>query len=237
MKNIKPLGQKAYGSIPHLPNSRMGDGDHHIEEGQAIIATLKARDKDDLIIVQEKLDGSNCAVAKVGGKIIALGRSGYLADTSPWEQHQLFSKWVALEYARFDKLLKEGERVCGEWLAQAHGTIYKLPHEPFVPFDIIMVNERSLHQDFVVRVQSLGFTVPHLIHIGDPLSIEKALKGIEVSGHGAVDEVEGVVYRVERKGRVDFLTKYVKPHKTDGKYLPERNDGRIVWNWYPEEKE
>lgn len=42
---IKPLGQKAYGSIPHLPGSRLGPGDHHCHEGQAKIATEKARDK------------------------------------------------------------------------------------------------------------------------------------------------------------------------------------------------
>lgn len=30
--------------------------------------------------MQEKLDGSNTSVAKVGGKILALGRAGYLAE-------------------------------------------------------------------------------------------------------------------------------------------------------------
>ena len=135
--NIKPIGKKAYGSIPHLPYSRLGTGDHHIEEGQALIATKKTRDKNDLIIVQEKLDGSNCSVAKVNGKILALGRSGYLAETSPYEQHKLFAKWVLLNEQRFITLLNENERVCGEWLAQAHGTIYKLIHEPFVVFDLI----------------------------------------------------------------------------------------------------
>lgn len=33
----KPLGHKAYGSIPHLPTSRLGPGDHHVTEGQARI--------------------------------------------------------------------------------------------------------------------------------------------------------------------------------------------------------
>lgn len=232
MNNIKPLGQKSYGSIPHLPFSRLGEGDHHIEEGQAIIATKKARDKNDLIIVQEKLDGSNCSVAKINGQIVALGRSGYLAVTSPYEQHKLFAKWVSENKTRFDKLLNEKERVCGEWLAQAHGTIYKLPHEPFVPFDLIFGKERIVYHTFLLRVLPLGFTVPNLIHIGQPLSLEKALKKIEVSGHGAVDEVEGVVYRVERNGKVDFLTKFVKQSKVDGKYLPESNNGQTVWNWH-----
>lgn len=230
-KKIKPLGQKAYGRIPHLPHSRLGTGDHHIEEGQALIATKQTRDKNDLIIVQEKLDGSNCSVAKLNGQILALGRSGYLAETSPYEQHKLFVKWVKSNEQRFIKLLNENERVCGEWLAQAHGTIYKLEHEPFVVFDLITINERTTYHNFLLRVLPLGFVVPNLLHIGQPLSIEKALKKVEMSGHGAVDEVEGVIYRVERNGKVDFLTKFVKHSKVDGKYLPENNNGQIIWNW------
>ena len=231
-KNLKPLGQKAYGSIPHLPFSRLGAGDHHIGEGQAIIATKQTRDKNDLIIVQEKLDGSNCSVAKLNGAIFALGRSGYLAESSPYEQHQLFAKWVKANEARFSKLLLEGERICGEWLAQAHGTIYQLHHEPFVVFDLIIGTVRSAYHDFLLRVLPHGFVVPHLVHLGQSISIEKALKKVEVSGHGAVDEVEGVIYRVERNGKVDFLTKFVKQTKIDGKYLPENNDGKTIWNWY-----
>ena len=230
--NIKPLGQKSYGSIPHLPYSRLGIGDHHIENSQALIATKKTRDKNDLIIVQEKLDGSNCSVAKVKGQILALGRSGYLAETSPYEQHKLFAKWVKSNEERFIKLLNENERICGEWLAQAHGTIYNLTHEPFVVFDLISKNERTTYHNFLLRVLPLNFVVPHLLHIGQPLSIEKALKKVEVSGHGAIDEVEGVIYRVERNGKVDFLTKFVRQSKVDGKYLPQNNSSQIVWNWY-----
>jgi hypothetical protein len=75
----KPLGIKNYGSIAHLPNSRMGEGNHKCHEGQARIATLKTRDKHDRVIVQEKLDGSNVGVALVNGVLCPLGRSGYLA--------------------------------------------------------------------------------------------------------------------------------------------------------------
>ncbi len=42
----------------------MGPGDHKCEAGQARIATLKARDRHDHIIVQEKLDGTNVGVAR-----------------------------------------------------------------------------------------------------------------------------------------------------------------------------
>lgn len=229
-ENIKPLGQKAYGSIPHLPYSRLGIGDHHIELGQALIATKKVRDSKDLVIVQEKLDGSNCAVAKIEDKIIAICRSGHLAETSPFIQHLFFDKWVKQNYERFYKLLNEGDRVCGEWLVQAHGTIYELPHEPFVVFDLISKNKRLTYHNFLLRVLPLGFIVPNLIHIGQSFSLDKALKKIELSGHGAIDDVEGVIYRVERGDQVDFLTKFVKHSKVDGKYLPEFNNGESIWN-------
>lgn len=45
------------------------------------------------------------------------------------------------------------------------------------------------------------------------------------------DEPEGVVYRVERHGKVDFLCKWVRPDKVDGKYLPEISGKPPVWNW------
>lgn len=227
---MKPLGKKAYGSIPHLSGSRLGPGDYHISEGQERIATQKKRDKHDLIIVQEKLDGSNVAAAKVNGEILALTRAGYLAETSPYRQHHLFSDYVKENKFRFDMLLKEGERVCGEWLALAHGTRYNLPHEPFVPFDIMTGTQRVIYSEFENRVQEYGFTIPRLINIGDPFSINQMREAIKTSGHGALDDVEGAIWRVERKGVVDFLAKFVCHHKQDGKYFAEVTGGDEVWN-------
>jgi hypothetical protein len=78
----KPLGMKNYGHIAHLPGSRLGPGDHKCEAGQARIATFKARDRHDHIIVQEKLDGANVGVARVDGVLYPLVRAG-LAQRFP----------------------------------------------------------------------------------------------------------------------------------------------------------
>lgn len=43
-KPRKPLGRRAYGSIGHLPGSRLGPGDHHVPEGQGRICTERTRD-------------------------------------------------------------------------------------------------------------------------------------------------------------------------------------------------
>lgn len=230
----KPLGGRAYGHIPHLPGSRMGPGDHHCHLGQAQICTVKARDRHDHIIVQEKLDGSCVAVALLNGSVIPLTRAGYHARTSLFKQHHLFADWVYRNIDRFYLVLTEGERLCGEWLAQAHGTRYNLPHEPFVAFDIITGTTRHPFGRFIEAVQHGNFVTPAVLHSGGPFSIEKMLELLEPSKHGAIDPVEGAMWRVERHDAVDFLAKYVRPDKKDGLYLGESEGREPVWNWLPD---
>ena len=228
----KLLGQKSYGSIPHLPGSRIGPGDHHCHEGQMIIATEKCRDRHDRVIVQEKLDGSCMAVAKIANRIYALGRSGYSAQSSQYEQHQLFAHWVRANEPRFADLLNDGERLCGEWLAMAHGTKYRLPHEPFVVFDLMTGHDRIPFDSLRERIAA-RFVMPRLISDNGPRTIEWVGERLEPSGHGALDPVEGAVWRVERRGAVDFLCKWVRPDKIDGCYLPEKNRQEAIWHWRP----
>ena len=240
----KPLGMKNYGHIAHLPGSRLGPGDHKCDAGQARIATLKARDRHDHIIVQEKLDGTNVGVARVDGVLYPLVRAGYVADTSPFEQHWRFAQWVYANQDRFLAVLRDGERLVGEWLMQAHGTRYQLKHEPFVAFDLMVGTKRALCDEIMRRVKLSDFVTPTVIHRGGPLSIESAIKALNTYGfHGASDEIEGAVWRVERnelanpgksgerRWAVDFLVKYVRPDKQDGIYLPEVSGRKPVWNW------
>ena len=133
----KPLGHKNYGSIPHLPGSRMGIADHKCHDGQKQIACVALRNKHDRVIVQEKLDGSNVGVILLNSEVVAITRAGYKANTSPYAMHHSFNAWVNIHRDRFRAVLKEGERLCGEWMLVAHGTKYDLPHEPFVAFDIM----------------------------------------------------------------------------------------------------
>ena len=227
----KPLGHKSYGSIPHISKSRLGPGDHKIEIGQERIATVKPR-KGDTIIVQEKLDGSNVSVARHNGELLALGRAGYLAQSSQYEQHQLFADWVRKNLDRF-QFLEEGERLIGEWLALAHGTKYDLDGcgtEPFIAFDIMRNGHKRLPFGKLIRRIDKAFQLPSLLWLREEsLSLDKALKLLGEHGdHGAIGKAEGVVWRVEREDRVDFLCKYVRPDKVDGKYLDDN-----IWNWRP----
>jgi hypothetical protein len=231
-KPEKPLKQKAYGSIPHLPGSRRGAGDHGLEDAQARILTEKAR-KWDLITVQEKLDGSCVSVAKIGGQIIPLIRAGYKAVDSDWKQYHFFHEWAMANKARFASLMCDGQRCVGEWLMEAHGTRYALPHEPFVVFDIMAGHARVDARAVASQCRRFGFTTPRVLHEGGPLTIEAMLTLLEPSGHGALDPVEGAVWRVENQGCVDFLGKYVRPEKTDGCYLESVTGNPPIYNWQP----
>jgi hypothetical protein len=188
---------------------------------------------------------SNVGVVKLDSKIYPVQRLGFLASTSPYLQHSLFVEWVFFHQERFLEVLGEGERLCGEWLIQAHSTRYALPHEPFVAFDIMSGNCTRLNfEEFDKRVGGL-FVMPRLIQMGDPLSVESAIEAISTSGHGAIDPVEGAIWRVERfnkidkkKGKdrhwvVDFLTKYVRPEKEDGIFLPGIGENlEPIWNTF-----
>lgn len=221
----KPLFGRAYGHIPHIPGSRMGPGDHH---RQAEIATVKKRDRHDSVTVTVKLDGSCMAIARIDGVIVPLSRAGYIATSSKYEQHQLFADWVYQHQQRFLNALSDGERFVGEWLAQAHGTRYVLPHEPFVPFDVMVGAKRLPIAETQADVCSLP--MPHLIcAYGDSCSLEAAIAAIGTPHHGEIDPVEGAVWRVERCGELDFICKWVRPEKVDGKYLPEITGGEPVW--------
>lgn len=230
----KPLGHKAYGSIPHLPGSRLGQADHHCHAGQEAICWTKARDRHDRIIVTEKLDGSCCAVARIGDEIVALGRAGYPAATSPYEQHHLFAEWVQANRRRFLDKLAPGERLVGEWLAQAHATVYRLQHEPFVVFDLMAATRRLPHDQCRSAAAAIGLPAAHVIHDGGPIHLDVIHGYLEQSAHGGVGPAEGAVWRVERRGHFDFLAKWVRPEKVDGALLPDISGGDVVWNWRPD---
>lgn len=162
-----------------------------------------------------------------------------MADTSPYEQHHLFHTWALQLEDVWQKLLKDGERISGEWLAQAHGTVYDLAtrgmEHPFAAFDLFTSdNQRLTFDEFEERRTWAEWVIPtpYLLHVGGAVPLEKVMQEHKEVPHGA-DEIEGVVYRVERKGKVDFLAKYVRPDKVDGKYLESVTGGEPVWNWRP----
>ncbi len=227
-----------YGSIPHLPGSRVGSGDHTISGGQEGIVTGRiVRSKHDVITVTEKLDGSNVSVFRDSeNNLIPLQRKGYPAISSPWEQHRMFHDWVMVNQKLFD-FLEKGQRVCGEWLAQAHGSLYNLGNRcPFVVFDLREDKIRIPYSEWSYFVKS-NLPLAPLLGTGCMTTVE-ALDRTKVSLYGAVGPAEGAVYRVDTiRNKVlvhDYICKIVRTDKEDGKYLMGCNPDitEDIWNWH-----
>jgi len=237
MKANKPLGGKAYGSIPHLPGSKYGNREDKGVDEKAAKYFLDKAGKDDTIYVLEKLDGSCVSVARVGTEIVALTRSGYPAISSPYYQHHMFADWVYENIDRFS-FLNDGERVCGEWLAQAHGTRYDLAgRDPFVAFDLF-IRDTRLSYGALLRItirNDINYAPVLYVNNKKGLSVKHALNLLgDLGRYGAIDLAEGCVWRWERPD-VIMLAKYVRPEKEIGGYLMDKDGNKLpeVWNWKP----
>lgn len=229
-KRERPLGTKAFPRIPHLPGSRTGTSDRTAPPELARRCTEQAKRKD-TIVVEEKLDGSCVAVARLADTIVALGREGFRAVESENPGRQMFARWVVANAQRFTHVLQPGEWLVGEWLALAHSTRYRLTHEPFVVFDLFSVTGALATSLLDARLGD-EFARPARLHTGDAISTHAVdeLLGPR-GGHGALDAVEGAVWRVERDGLVLHRAKFVRAGKIDGAFLPENSGQPAVWNW------
>jgi ATP-dependent RNA circularization protein (DNA/RNA ligase family) len=226
----KKIIDRNYGSIPHLSTSKLSQkADKKISEGQENILTKKARDWQDLIIVTEKLDGSNVGIYNDRGVLTPITRSGYTAISSPYNQHHYFDEWAKLSTEYF-YWLPGGWRICGEWMAMAHGTKYDLTNinkdSYFVAFDIFNnFNQRINYLKFQNICYKYEIEQVKLLHIGQPISIKNCIKLLGAGHYGNSEKPEGFVYKCEREGKVDFLAKWVRSDKEDGKYLDTE-----LWN-------
>jgi len=79
----------------------------------------------------------------------------------------------------------------------------------------------------------VNVVTPLLVHKGKPCTIENALEKLDPNVHGAVDKPEGLIFRLEREGKLLFRAKYVDLDKVDGCFLTENSGKPEMWNWQP----
>jgi len=169
------------------------------------------------------------SVANIDGQMVALTRSGYRAIDGSYEHLRMFSPWVAARNEAFKWVLAPGQRICGEWLAMAHGTRYG-DGPAFVAFDLMVGADRLPHDTFKEVGTSIEISTATVPSDGPPCSVTRALGLLgEFGHHGALEAPEGCVWKVERNGSFDFNCKYVRPEKVDGKYLPNIASSDPIW--------
>ncbi len=120
-----------YPRTPHIEGSRLqpGDADLDAEPFSAIAGRH--------LVVEEKMDGANCAFRfNEAGELLLQSRGHYLTG-GPREKHfTLLKQWAGTHAGRFFERLGSRYVVFGEWLFAKHTIYYDaLPHY-FLEFDI-----------------------------------------------------------------------------------------------------
>jgi hypothetical protein len=74
--------------------------------------------------------------------------------------------------------------------------------------------------------------LPRLLHRGDAVSVDELVPELHLKTKDIMsyELPEGMVYRIERKQKVDFLAKWVRSDFEPGKYFVDKGEDELVWN-------
>jgi hypothetical protein len=223
-----------YPRTRHLEGSRLQPGDEDLD---AVPFSLIAGRN---IVVEEKLDGSNCGISFTpAGELCLQSRGHYLTGGEREKHFALFKQWAAVHAVALRDRLGDRYVLYGEWLFAKHTVFYDaLPHY-LLEFDILDRHD-GCFLDTPRRIALLaGFSLPQVkvlfagrVHRIDELT---ALIGPshflrdghltrlrELSEERGIDAdrvlretdrtglMEGLYIKVEEQGQVVERLKYVR---------------------------
>src|SRR5579859_5773129 len=115
---------RKYPRTPHLEGSRSQLGDDDLDFRD--LATLDGQ----FVVVEEKLDGANCAISfAVDGSLLLQSRGHFLTGGPRERQFALFKAWAHCHQPSLQVVLGERYVMFGEWLFAKHTVFYdQLPH-------------------------------------------------------------------------------------------------------------
>ena len=122
---------KKYPRTRHIEGSRLQPGDDDL-------AAVRFDEIKGLpLVVEEKVDGANCAVSfDENGELLLQSRGHYLIGGVREKHFNLFKQWAAIQQQAFLDVLLDRYVMYGEWVYAKHTVFYdRLPHY-FLEFDV-----------------------------------------------------------------------------------------------------
>lgn len=121
-----------YPRTQHVEGSRLTEGDEDL--AQVPFSVLSGVP----LVVEEKLDGANCAVSfSKDGELQLQSRGHYLVGGGRERHFDLFKAWAQSHEAALRDKLSDRYVMYGEWLYAKHTVFYdRLPHN-FMEFDVL----------------------------------------------------------------------------------------------------
>ena len=193
-----------YPRTPHLTGSRIQPGDEDVDTiaREALLGLP--------VVVEEKLDGSNCAISFTAESTLILQSRGHILTGGPRErQFALFKRWANHHSAGLHDILGSRYVMYGEWLYARHTIPYDRLTHYFLEFDILDRNQSeflSTTRRHAMLKTSPVMSVP-VLHTGAVRGLDEWIGRSRCS---STETMEGLYLKHEEHGRVVGRFKYVR---------------------------
>jgi hypothetical protein len=193
-----------YPRTPHLDGSRVQPGDEDL-------AVVGAADLERLpLVIEEKLDGSNCGIGFDADETLVLQSRGHVLAGGPREQQfDLLKRWASSHRESLWKILGSRYLMYGEWLYARHTVFYDdLPHY-FLEFDMLD-RETGMFLSTDRRHALLAGSPVHSVPVLARGPVPAWEKLIARSQCSTSEMMEGLYIKWEADGHVLGRYKYVR---------------------------
>ena len=120
-----------YPRTPHLEGSRLQDGDYDLS--QVPFSDILGKN----IVVEEKVDGANCAISFDGdGNLLIQSRGHYLVGGYRERHYNLLKSWANANRDALWGALEGRYVMYGEWMYAKHTVFYDALSHYFLEFDV-----------------------------------------------------------------------------------------------------
>lgn len=206
-----------FGHIGHLTGSKMIDiEDKLLDIENQVRFTSCKRDKNDVVIITEKIDGMNAGVVKKNGMLYPINRKGYDSRGMKFQHPDLevlgdtWAKWVDNHYELYDSILEEDERMVFENCIFVHTLRYNFKNDPvFLLAKYNADNKRINHILLKELANRFGIQQAPVLNIGIAIPPEIVISQYPKGVVGVKGEIEGIVYSYEHGGEVETTAKFV----------------------------
>lgn len=128
---IMDYNMRKYPRTPHLEGSRLQVGDEDLSQ----IPFSEIADKN--IVIEEKIDGANCAISFDGdGNLLLQSRGHYLVGGFRERHYNLLKQWANINADKLFDALSDRYIMFGEWMYAKHAVFYDALPDYFMEFDI-----------------------------------------------------------------------------------------------------
>jgi hypothetical protein len=214
-----------YPRTRHLEGSRLQIGDSADDQKLAQLAGQS-------LVVEEKLDGANCAISFSADGDLKLQSRGHFLTGGWRERHfDVFKTWAAAHQQAFQPVLTDRFVMYGEWMYAKHTVFYdRLPHY-FLEFDVLDRLTMTFLSTDARRVLLVGLPVMPVpvLYVG-PLTSQAQIEAlIKPSLYKSPDWQQALNAAAFQSGsRADMVEGQTDPcDLAEGLYLKLEQDGVV----------